>query len=190
MVAVYRIAAPGGHWDPADNGPYEISLLGDAIEDIHGNTAAAAVLGTFTVNVPNIGQIVVDSLEDNPDANLADGVSDDGSGHSTLRAAIMQANQNPGLNTIVLPAGTFTLDRQGEPKFRYRDIYLLYAPDGPLRRPQSAERAGIWGPERGAGRRRLLRAAQRRAYLLFLHSAQGLLRQTSRVVFAGRRQAD
>jgi predicted outer membrane repeat protein len=113
VVAVYRIAAPGGNWDPADNGLYEISLLGGAVEDIHGNPAAAAVLGTFSVNVPNIGQILVDSLDDNPDANLADGLSDDGSGHSTLRAAIMQANHNLGLNTIVLPAGTFTLTLSG-----------------------------------------------------------------------------
>ena len=109
VVATYRIDAPGGRWDPADNGVYQVSLRADEIKDIHGNAALSKVLGQFQVNVPNIGQILVDSTADAPDANPADGRSDDGSGHSTLRAAIMQANATTGDNAILVPAGTYTL---------------------------------------------------------------------------------
>lgn len=43
---------------------------------------------------------VVDSGGDLPDSNLGDMVCDDGTGHCTLRAAIEQANSNPGAQTI------------------------------------------------------------------------------------------
>ncbi len=52
VTATYSIPAPGGTWDFADNGPYTVSLLPTAVTDTFGNTTAAAVLGTFAVNVP------------------------------------------------------------------------------------------------------------------------------------------
>jgi len=42
----------------------------------------------------------VDSTGDAPDSNTGDGVCDDGTGACTLRAAIQQANQTPGADTI------------------------------------------------------------------------------------------
>jgi CSLREA domain-containing protein len=56
---------------------------------------------------------VVNSTADEPDADPADGVCQTGSGNCTVRAAIMQANFTGGANTIVLPAGTYTLTRVG-----------------------------------------------------------------------------
>ena len=109
VVGVYWMNAPGGRWDPADNGVYQISLQANEIKDTHGNAALPQVLGQFRVNVPNIGQITVDSTADAPDANLQDGRSDDGTGRSTLRSAVMQANATAGENTILLPAGTYVL---------------------------------------------------------------------------------
>ncbi|MCY2990990.1 MAG: S8 family serine peptidase, partial [Planctomycetota bacterium] len=109
VVGVYWINAPGGRWDPADNGVYQISLQANEIKDMQGNSALPKVLGQFRVHVPNIGQLTVDSTADAPDANLQDVRSDDGTGRSTLRSAVMQANATAGENTILLPMGTFVL---------------------------------------------------------------------------------
>jgi hypothetical protein len=54
-TATYRLTAPGGAWDGADNGDYSVSLAAGQVRDTVGNTAAAATLGSFTV-----------SLSDNP----------------------------------------------------------------------------------------------------------------------------
>ena len=59
--------------------------------------------GAFDAFVAKIADIVfvVNSTGDNPDANLADGVCDDGTGvFCTLRAAIEQANASADLNRI------------------------------------------------------------------------------------------
>lgn len=51
VTAVYRAPAPGGSWDPADNGLYTISMLSGAIADRAGNTIAPGALGTFRVTI-------------------------------------------------------------------------------------------------------------------------------------------
>ncbi len=50
-TATYRITAPGGAWDTADNGKYSIALEAGQVADTAGNTAAAATLGTFTATL-------------------------------------------------------------------------------------------------------------------------------------------
>jgi Ca2+-binding RTX toxin-like protein len=45
-TATYRLAAPGGTWDDADNGIYTFSLRANQVSDVSGNTAAAQILGT------------------------------------------------------------------------------------------------------------------------------------------------
>jgi CSLREA domain-containing protein len=47
----------------------------------------------------------VNSTGDAPDSNTADGICDDGSGNCTLRAAIQQANADPGPDTITFYIG-------------------------------------------------------------------------------------
>jgi hypothetical protein len=48
-TATYRISAPGGVWDTADNGNYTVALQANQVRDTTGNQAAAGVLGTFSV---------------------------------------------------------------------------------------------------------------------------------------------
>lgn len=57
--------------------------------------------------------IMVNSSADSVDASPGDGTCADSQGRCTLRAAIMEANANIDRNTIVLPAGTFTLTISG-----------------------------------------------------------------------------
>jgi hypothetical protein len=54
---------------------------------------------------------LVSSTEDLVDADPLDGVCAAANGACTLRAAIMQANFSPGLDTITLPAGLYRLSR-------------------------------------------------------------------------------
>ncbi|MFI5379452.1 MAG: CAP domain-containing protein [Tepidisphaerales bacterium] len=51
IVATYRITAPGGTWDAADDGVYSIKLLAKKVTDKAGNAAAAGTLGTFNVSI-------------------------------------------------------------------------------------------------------------------------------------------
>src|SRR5438552_3748928 len=52
---------------------------------------------------------VVNSLVDGVDAHPGDGVALTADGHTTLRAAVMEANALPGPDTVILPAGTYVL---------------------------------------------------------------------------------
>jgi RTX calcium-binding nonapeptide repeat (4 copies)/Calx-beta domain len=52
LAVTYRINAPGGVWDSADNGTYQIDLLTGQVFDTAGNAAPASRLGSFTVNSP------------------------------------------------------------------------------------------------------------------------------------------
>lgn len=53
LTAVYRIEAPGGVWDPVDNGSYTVVMQADEVSDTAdpANFVAAEDLGTFEVNV-------------------------------------------------------------------------------------------------------------------------------------------
>ncbi len=70
---------------------------------LHGDSTATASGSTFVVN----------SATDLPDGNVTDNVCQALNGHCTLRAAIMQANFTSGLDTILLPADTYTLTIPG-----------------------------------------------------------------------------
>lgn len=65
---------------------------------VAGSTAGLAAV--FTVNSPLNAH----------DADTTDGICDDGAGHCTLRAALEQADQLGGTNTINVPTGTYLLD--------------------------------------------------------------------------------
>lgn len=76
--------------------------LGLAI--LHKGKVAASVMmplpdPTFTV----------DTTADTVDVNPGDGICADAAGHCSLRAAVMEANASLGNDTIMVPAGTFTL---------------------------------------------------------------------------------
>jgi hypothetical protein len=48
-TATYRIAAPGGTWDSADNGTYAIAVNGSQVSDTAGNSVPGGSLGSFAV---------------------------------------------------------------------------------------------------------------------------------------------
>jgi len=52
-TVVYNIPDPSGGWYCTANGTYTVRLSGGLVADIDGNTAVAATLGSFTVNLPN-----------------------------------------------------------------------------------------------------------------------------------------
>jgi len=56
---------------------------------------------------------LVNSTADLPDGNVSDNLCLALNGKCTLRAAIMQANHTSGMDTILLPAGTYTLTIPG-----------------------------------------------------------------------------
>ncbi|MCC6208505.1 MAG: DUF11 domain-containing protein [Gammaproteobacteria bacterium] len=55
----------------------------------------------------------VDSTADLTDADTGDGICETSSGACTLRAAIQQANAWPGTDSVIIPAGTYTLSIAG-----------------------------------------------------------------------------
>ena len=56
---------------------------------------------------------LVNDTGDTVDVNLGDGLAEDASGNTTLRAAIMEANALAGDDAITLPVGTYTLSLAG-----------------------------------------------------------------------------
>ena len=112
VTAVYRLPAPDGAWGTMDDGDYEISLRPDEVYDESYNYAQPVELGTFNVDTTE-GLFRVDSFHDAVDANPGNGVSDDGTGKSTLRAAVMEANATAGDNVIRLRPGRYTLSIGG-----------------------------------------------------------------------------
>lgn len=51
-TATYRIVAPGGSWNSADNGQYSINILNGQVRDTSGNVMTAQVAGAFSVDLP------------------------------------------------------------------------------------------------------------------------------------------
>ena len=61
-----------------------------------------------------LSTFVVNSFDDTVDDNPGDGVAEDGSGNTTLRAAVMEANALASDDRIELPAGTYRLTIVGD----------------------------------------------------------------------------
>lgn len=69
-TAVYRIAAPGGTIDRADDGTYTVNMPAGAVKDVAGNAAAAGAIGTFALAAadPNSPDLTVAFVGSQPDA--------------------------------------------------------------------------------------------------------------------------
>lgn len=61
-TATYSVSPPGGDWDPADNGLYEISINAGEIADSVGGTVAAGLIDLFVVD-SNL--LLIEDFEDN-----------------------------------------------------------------------------------------------------------------------------
>ena len=76
--------------------------------------SAFAALALLLLPLPAFSlNYIVNSTSDGIDVNLDDGLCAAASGQCTLRAAIQQSNAWPGPDTLVLPAGTYTLSLPG-----------------------------------------------------------------------------
>ena len=53
-VARYKVAPPGGTWDPADNGLYRVELRAGEVFDTAGNAASAGTFGELQVGVTGL----------------------------------------------------------------------------------------------------------------------------------------
>ena len=94
------------------NGFYSLTLTdGGNIQTIDAlpNDFISPITKTWTTDTT----ITVNTFSDTDDVNPGDGVVADVRGTVSLRAAIMEANALPGTDTIVLPAGTYTLTDTG-----------------------------------------------------------------------------
>ena len=76
---------------------------GSSVEIKTATPTASGLGATFTVN----------STNDAVDANPGDGVCASSVAECTLRAAIMEANVHAGSDTIIVPAGAYTLALTG-----------------------------------------------------------------------------
>jgi uncharacterized delta-60 repeat protein len=60
VTATYRITAPGGAFDEADNGTYSVAVLPNAVANIPGDPSPAGTIGTFKVT---LGAAAVGTLD-------------------------------------------------------------------------------------------------------------------------------
>jgi hypothetical protein len=51
-TATYRLKAPGGTWNRADNGLYNIVVQPNQIKDVNGNSVVSSTVGAFSTDVP------------------------------------------------------------------------------------------------------------------------------------------
>ena len=58
-TATYSIPAPGGDWDAADNGDYQVTLLDGEVSDAFNNALSQTVLGSFSVAIPVSQQAIL-----------------------------------------------------------------------------------------------------------------------------------
>jgi uncharacterized delta-60 repeat protein len=106
IVATYTIAAPGGSWDPSENGTYTIEVLAGEVNDTSGN-GVAATSATFAV-----------------DARLADGAAPT----ATVAAADVTA-AGASSHTVVV---TYTDDAAVDPNSIGADDITVTGPAGTL----------------------------------------------------------
>ena len=99
--ATYFFDAPGGTWDAADTGSYAVNLNGEEVADPSGNFAAAAALGSFTIDVTE--PIADGTIRINAGA-IADAVD------SNNKLWLADANFVGGLAATVGDAIDFTTD--------------------------------------------------------------------------------
>jgi hypothetical protein len=56
-TATYKITAPGGTWNSADNGTYTVTMQAAQVSDTSGKFVPAGTLGLFTTNISRYGSV-------------------------------------------------------------------------------------------------------------------------------------
>lgn len=113
VTASYRLAAPGGTWDPSENGKYLVRLVANEVLDTEQKSARPVIAGSFDVAIPAARLFIVNTTVDAPDDAVGNGVAQAANGDVTLRAAIMEANAEAVADSISIPAGTFNFSVAG-----------------------------------------------------------------------------
>jgi CSLREA domain-containing protein len=110
VTASYRIAAPGGTWDPLDYGGYSLSVVAGQVKNVNGLYAPPDPFAEFSVRIADPTVFYINSFADVVDANVGNGVCAELSGVCTLRAAIQEANAAaPSPRTVILNEGIYKL---------------------------------------------------------------------------------
>ncbi len=97
-------------------GDFLIKIAGEEENEqdkTQGNTGGSYKSGGGGPGPTITTSFTVNSTSDTVDANIGDGVCADSQGNCTLRAAIQETNALSGINTINVPAGTYTLAISG-----------------------------------------------------------------------------
>lgn len=95
-IATYQFTAPGGIWDPTDNGVYTLVIVGDQVFDLDTPTPHAALPGAVANFSVSVGQkFFVDITTDENDGNTSPG-------DLSLREAIALATAKSSMiNSVV-----------------------------------------------------------------------------------------
>ncbi|MCL1475079.1 GDSL-type esterase/lipase family protein, partial [Argonema antarcticum] len=132
VTGFYRINAPGGSWDTADNGTYNVALQNGEVKDTQNNAFPSGNLGTFQVNVPPpLGNIRIEAenmqrttylVESNSAASngqlisLAQSGGSSGTATTTFNGAsgiydvvVRYFDENDGLSTLTAKIGGTTI---------------------------------------------------------------------------------
>jgi subtilisin family serine protease len=113
LSTTYAVTSDNGFFDATQNGEYIVVLNDRSIADTNGIGVGRQELGRFRIDIDNPAVFVVNTTIDAPDADPFDGQAVTLSGSTSLRAAIMEANQALVPVTIVIPDGTYSLTRAG-----------------------------------------------------------------------------
>jgi glucose/arabinose dehydrogenase len=121
-IATYQVNAPGGTWDPSDNGTYNIALQANQISDLNGNSIGAANLGSFQANrvaetPPGTGTGLKAEYFDNIDfTNLK----------LTRTDATVNFDWGDGSPDPTIGVDTFSARWTGQIQAKYSETYTFY----------------------------------------------------------------
>ncbi len=112
VTATYRVAAPGGTWDPLDFGGYQIETVAGSVLAADASPIERRQIGSFRVRIEAPDVLYVNTT--------VDAVSD-----GSLRDAIRLANAAaPSPRTIILDSGLYTIDIEPvvDPSFTFSTL--------------------------------------------------------------------
>jgi uncharacterized protein (TIGR03437 family) len=108
-IGTYQITPPGGSWDTADNGAYNVVMQASQVFDTSGNSVAAGNVGSFTVNIFTPQTFTVTNTNNVGAGSLRQAITDanaNGAGTDTINfSALFNTAQ-----TITLTAGQLSIN--------------------------------------------------------------------------------